>query len=98
VSCVIDTDLVGSGTDSVEVWPGTVHDLSPRGVGLVIPRRFEPGTVLRVDLESSSGTPRELPARVANVRSEAAGHWFHGCVFPDPLTDADLRDLLRTAR
>jgi serine/threonine protein kinase len=98
VSCVIDTDLFGSGADSVEVWPGTVHDLSPRGVGLVISRRFEPGTMLRVDLESSGGTARELPARVVNVRSEAAGHWFHGCVFPEPLTDADLRDLLRTTR
>jgi hypothetical protein len=32
------------------------------------------------------------------VRPEAPGHWFHGCVFPDPLTDADLRDLLRAAR
>jgi hypothetical protein len=35
---------------------------------------------------------------VANVRSEALGHWSHGYVSRDPLTDADLRDLLRTTR
>lgn len=98
VSCVIDTDLFASGKETEEAWPGTVHDLAPRGVGLVIPRRFEPGTVLRVDLESAGGATRGLAARVANVRSEALGHWFHGCVFPNPLTDTDLRALLRTAR
>jgi serine/threonine protein kinase len=98
VSCVIDTDLFASGTETEEAWPGTMHDLAPRGVGLVIPRRFEPGTVLRVDLESTTGAVRGLAVRVTNVRSEALGHWFHGCVFPSALTDADLRDLLRTAR
>jgi serine/threonine protein kinase len=98
VSCVIDTDHFASGKETEEAWPGTVHDLAPRGVGLVIPRRFETGTVLRLDLESTTGAVRGLPVRVAHVRSEALGHWFHGCVFPDPLTDTDLRDLLRTAR
>jgi serine/threonine protein kinase len=99
VSCVIDTDLFASGTETEEAWPGTIHDLAPRGVGLVIPRRFEVGTVLRVDLESGGeGPARRLAARVAHVRSDALGHWFHGCVFPDALTDADLRDLLRSAR
>jgi hypothetical protein len=99
VSCVIDTDLFAGGSEAEEAWPGTMHDLAPRGVGLIIPRRFEPGTVLRVDLESANGGPaRALSARVAHVRSEALGHWFHGCVFSAPLTDADLRDLLRTTR
>jgi hypothetical protein len=97
VSCVIDTDLFGS-KESEEAWPGTIHDLAPRGVGLVISRRFEPGTALRVDLESATGAVRGLAARVVNVRPEALGHWFHGCLFREPLTDADLRDLLRTTR
>ena len=52
-----------------------------------------------VDLESAGeGLARRLGARVAHVRPEALGHWFHGCVFPDQLTDDDLRDLLRAAR
>ena len=55
----------------------------------MIPRRFETGTVLRLDLESTTGAVRGLPVRVAHVRSEALGHWFHGCVFPNPLTDTD---------
>jgi hypothetical protein len=99
ITCVVDTGLFAGGAEGEEIWPATVHDVSPRGVGLVMPRRFERGTVFRVEMEAAAGRPaRKIAVRVANIRSEALGHWFHGCVFIDPLTDQDLRNLLRSAR
>jgi serine/threonine protein kinase len=99
ITCVIDTDLFAGGEGTEETWPGTVHDIGPRGLGLVMPRRFERGTAIRVEVEGGGEQPaRRLAARVAHVRPEALGHWFHGCVFADPLSDQALREWLRAAR
>jgi hypothetical protein len=99
ITCVVDTDLFCGGAATEEAWPAIIHDVSPRGIGIVIPRRFEKGTDLRVEIEAADGKPgRHLTARVAHVRADSLGHWFHGCTLPNPLADADLRDILRCAR
>ena len=98
VTCVVDTDLFCGGSATEEAWPAILHDVGPRGIGVVMPRRFEKGTLLRLELDADGKPARHLTARVVNVRADSLGHWFLGCVFPTPLADTDLRDLLRSTR
>jgi serine/threonine protein kinase len=96
-SCaVIDPHACGGGPESEEFWPLVVRDLSNGGVGVLLARRFEPGTELSIELSAGPGVPpRRLAARVVRVVPEKAGHWLHGCAFPDRLTDDELKTLLR---
>ncbi|MBN9122777.1 MAG: PilZ domain-containing protein [Planctomycetes bacterium] len=95
---VIDTSVCGGGPDNEETWPLVVRDLSRGGVGVLIARRFEPGTELCVELSVGPDVaPRRLPARVVRVAPEKTGHWFHGCAFLNPLTGDELEVLLRLA-
>jgi len=49
-------------------------------VGLILARRFEPGSVLAVQMEGGIGRPvRDLFVRVVRVKPDDLGHWFHGC-------------------
>lgn len=84
---------VVGGDDPTGRWPVIVQDVSAGGVGLLIGRRVEPGTELRVAL--GGGDP--VRARVVRVGAKAFGHWFHGCAFAAPLAEADLRNFLRRA-
>ncbi len=98
-TCVIDTAVFTGTAGSEEAWPATVHDLATAGVGLVLARRFERGTEFTVEVQTTDGKPpRNLAAKVAHVRAEGLGHWFHGCVFAAPLTEQELVELLRTAK
>ena len=77
--CRVDPDVFPGGTDGEE-WPATVHDISATGVGLILARRFEPGTLFAVQMEGGIGKPvRHIVARVVRVQAEDFGHWFHGC-------------------
>jgi serine/threonine protein kinase len=81
-ACTIDTDVFPGGTAGNETWPATVSDLSAQGIGLILARRFEPGTVFTVELEGGlRKQPRALTAQVVRVLPDAFGHWFHGCAF-----------------
>ncbi len=98
-TCVVDTALVTGSAEAEETWPATIHDVSSTGMGLVLARRFEPGTVLAVEPEGGDGKAKRGPAaRVVNVRAESSGHWFHGCTFARPLTDAEVGELLSAVR
>jgi hypothetical protein len=91
-SCAIDTSLGGG---SQELWPAVVRDVSASGVGVLLARRFEPGTVLGIEVTPGPGTPvRTMSARVVRVGAEPLGHWSHGCVFLSPLTERDLAELV----
>jgi hypothetical protein len=95
---VIDTALHAGGSDNEELWPAVVRDLSVGGVGVLLARRFEPGTELSVELSvGPDAPPRRLSARVVRVVSEKAGHWVHGCAFSTRLADEELEVLLRSA-
>ncbi|MBX9580658.1 MAG: PilZ domain-containing protein, partial [Gemmataceae bacterium] len=75
-------------------WPVIVQDVSAGGVGLLIGRRVDPGTELRIAFGDGAGP---IPARVVRVGAKAFGHWFHGCAFAAPLPAAALGELLRRA-
>jgi hypothetical protein len=67
-------------------------------MGLLLARRFEPGTDLAVELAAGADDPPRLfPVTVVRVARERGGHWVHGCTFPTPLAHADLTLLLKYA-
>ncbi len=77
-------------------WPVTIRDVSAGGFQLLLSRRFEPGTLLVVDVHDGQGqATRMLLARVVRVTSLAKGRWILGCTFTVPLTPEDLDSLLK---
>lgn len=79
-------------------WPVTVHNISESGFQLLLSRRFEPGTLLVVDVHDVQGqATRMLLGRVVRVTSMARGRWILGCTFTVPLTPDDLSSLLTLA-
>ena len=76
-------------------WAAEIRDISVAGAGLVLARRFEPGTPLFIDLASrGDGTPCTLSVRVARLASLPMGGWLLGCQFDTPLSEEDLKSLL----
>jgi hypothetical protein len=61
------------------------------GIGLVVNRSFEPGTMLTIELPNVGQSPFFLQlARVIWTKAEADGDWCVGCEFATPLTEDDL--------
>jgi hypothetical protein len=78
-----------------EAWPALIRDLSTSGIGIVINRRFEPGTLLTVDLEDAERTTqRSLLVRVVRISQENPASWVHGCTFTYKMSEAELLDLM----
>lgn len=78
-------------------WPTHVHDISPGGVGLLLSRRFEPGTLLAVELGATEMDTVCLPlARIRRVL-RAGNSWLLGCSWADELSEDDLRSLITPA-
>jgi len=74
-------------------WTATVRDISAGGIGLILNRRFEPGTVLRVKLPGVS-KKRVYLVRVVRVQAHSARTWLVGCIFPRRLSDDEVESLL----
>jgi hypothetical protein len=76
-------------------WRGELRDLSVGGLGLVLERRFEPGTVLAVALGGGASlTGRRLLARVVYARAQGGRRWLLGCAFLSRLSTDHLQSLL----
>jgi serine/threonine protein kinase len=90
---VLEAD--GDGSTSQEIWPLVIRDVSLGGVGLLLARRCEVGTDLMIVMNTGSGRPaKTVSVRVVRVKRENHGHWAHGCMFLDPLSEEDLGGLL----
>jgi serine/threonine protein kinase len=78
-----------------EHWQGRVRDLSAGGLCLVMDRRFEPGTVLLVEVRGSGkGVASTLVVRVVHARRESRRRWAVGCRVSRILAREEVRDLL----
>jgi serine/threonine protein kinase len=76
-------------------WTAKVQDISAYGVGLVMSRRFEPRTVLALELAvPDEGPSHRLFVRVARVKALSARRWLLGCVFASRLSDEEVQALL----
>jgi serine/threonine protein kinase len=93
---VVDPSIHGGGEQ--DRWPLVIRDVSTTGIGVLLARRFESGTDLNLELqyEGNKGGWR-IPLRVVRVQVERAGHWIHGCELAKPLTDEQLRMLVKFA-
>jgi hypothetical protein len=79
-----DTNNVGAA------WFGTVHDVSPAGIGFVTCERVEPGTELIVELSSEPNEMLQLLVRVIYASQEAEDQWFIGCELARELSPHEL--------
>ena len=83
------------GTKKSESWSATVNDLSTGGMGLLVNRRFEPDTLLTVELhDSEEATVRLLLVRVVRALQQDRSSWLLGCEFPTKMTEAELLTLM----
>lgn len=85
----------GTGTLESFWWMARVQDLSQIGLGLLIGRRFEPGMILTVELQSpDQAFTRVVQARVIHSLPQSPNSWLLGCALENPLTEDELRRLL----
>jgi hypothetical protein len=76
-------------------WPAYVKDISATGIGVICGMKHDEGTLFPVDLLCPERNfARTIQARVARIRREPDGHWYHGCAFERALDDEELRALL----
>jgi hypothetical protein len=78
-------------------WVGQVLNISRCGLGILLNRRFEPRTLLVVELENAEPhASRTVLARVVHITPHEAG-WLLGCALTAELDDDDL-DVFRARR
>jgi serine/threonine protein kinase len=78
-----------------EEWVSSVCDVSLTGIGLLVNRRFEVGTVMEIKFQNQGeGAPLRLLVRVIRQQARAARKWLLGCKFASPLSEEELSALL----
>lgn len=75
-------------------WPARVRDLSSGSIGLILTRRFEPGTLLVIELEKKTANlSHTLVGRVVHATAQTNG-WMIGCTLANKIAEDDLQALL----
>ena len=76
-------------------WTATISDISLGGVRIVLPRRFEKGTGLAVELPGTEDRESTVVfVKVVHVKALGNGAWALGCRFLSELSDDQLQSLL----
>ncbi len=92
--CNVETVCYTAETVPGERRPARILNVSPGGVGLLLPCEFAPGTLLYFELPSPDSPRRRILVRVVRALEHGAAGWFLGCEFADRLTDDELNRLL----
>jgi hypothetical protein len=80
---------------SFQMYRAFLQDISPQGLGLVLDRSFEVGTLLAIQLRTvHAGVSGILTARVIHATPQADGSWLLGCSLNCRLTDEEMFHLL----
>jgi hypothetical protein len=88
-----DQDIACQTEETNSGWLGKVQNISPGGIALALRRRFEPGTVLIVELATEADAPLRLSVRVIHATQERNDRWIIGCAFASPLSQHELQSL-----
>jgi hypothetical protein len=84
----------GQLTAPNEQWPAKVFNISDRGIGLVVPRAFERGTLLNIELPPRSAkAPSTVLVRVVHAAVQPDGEWALACEFASAPGDEELKAL-----
>ena len=73
--------------------PARIVDISVGGIGLILKERFEKGTQLTVQLQTTA-INRPLPMKVVHVVEIASDFYLLGGAFTAPLSASDLHKLV----
>jgi hypothetical protein len=93
--CEVEASCQDVTSSENELWSTRVRDISTSGIGLLSSRRFDPGTALRVEMQSEDQTfGYTLMARVVHAVPHSDTEWLLGCAFTRSLTEAEVRNLL----
>ena len=94
-SCLINESVHPDDQDWQGQWDAEIDNLSVTGIGLLLSRRFEPGSLLLVDLTSSDGKlKRTVEVRVVRVAPVEGGGWYLGGAMAEKLGKEELRRFL----
>jgi c-di-GMP-binding flagellar brake protein YcgR len=81
-------------SDGAEQWPCKVLDISATGVGLLVEREIDNGTLLSVELHNAAGTTElTMLACVVHLTRQSDTAWALGCNFIRSVSEEDLRAL-----
>lgn len=76
-------------------WTGKVRDISQGGIGIILSRRFELGTLLSVEIQEPDGrSSGSLLARVVHVTPHSSGGWAVGCCFTSELSEEEVKNFV----
>jgi len=76
-------------------WLGNLRNTSLHGLSLVLDRRFEPGSLLLIELaDKAKSGARYWSVRVVNVTAEVKRRWIMGCQFIRPLSEHEIQALV----
>jgi serine/threonine protein kinase len=93
--CEVAPCIHDGSEEAPDSWEGVVRNLSARGIGILLPRRFEPGTLVTVVLQTPSGSfRRSLGLRIRRVVRTPDGRWFVGGMFSTELSRDEVRCLV----
>lgn len=80
-------------------WTATITDISLGGVRILMPRRFEKGTGLAVELPGDEERDSTVVfVKVVHVKTLGNGTWALGCRFLSELSDDQLQCLLTSTQ
>jgi hypothetical protein len=75
-----------------ELWSGTLRDISRTGIGLLLPRRWEKGTILLLKLDAiRGGGPRTLCACVMHSTPHPEEGFVVGCSHGGELSEDEIQ-------
>jgi PilZ domain len=78
-------------------WSGAIENISRGGVRLLMHRRFEPGSLLKIDVPLHVEQPtRYLMLRVIYATLQPNGLWALGCAFTEELDEEYMWTILKT--
>lgn len=76
-------------------WPARVREIKSGSISLLLTRRFEPGTLLVIELENKEQSlSHTLVGRVHKAALSSNGSWELGCTLASKIAEDDLQALL----